>query len=695
MKIKEKVLKELGKGPRKFKELKNKLGGGKNIKKAVDELFFDGKILYKNGTYKLATAQKPKNFIVCSIVKLGANFGFAKPEDGSVDVFIPGKFLQGAMPGDIVKVSLFEHPRVAGSVEGEVIEIISEENVFTATIKSEFSRPVAVPDLCHKTPLIIKKSSLPQAFEGEKVVVEIERRSGSHNMHRAKIIMRFGSSDTAKNCANAILYSNNIKDKFPASVKLEAADFENAIIKESELQGRKDLRALPIFTIDGSDTKDIDDAVFAKKTNNGYELIVSIADVSHYVLPQSALDAQAMVRGTSVYFANRVVPMLPKELSNGICSLNPKVDRLAFSCIISLDENAQIKNYKFEKTVIHSHVQGVYSEINKILKGSKSKALLEKYAEVAMVLPVLNDIYKKRAKLRTQRGALDIESDEAKIIVDESGKCIDIVKRERGKSEQIIEELMLLANECAASLAKKLEMPFVYRVHDTMPLEKIATLKEALVKSGIEFKFTGETPTQKELAKILKKTKGTPQQRFVHTSILRSMAKAKYETIAKGHFGLALEDYAHFTSPIRRYPDLAIHRILSDYCKNGENYAMKHKGFAAAAATQGTECEIKAVVAQRDIEDCYKAEYMQNYIGKDFTGTISGVTSFGVYVELENTVEGLVRINDLSEKGLILTQGISLNDSLTGKSYRLGDEMKITVLAVDIAQGLIDFIPAK
>lgn len=696
MSMKFDVMQELRKKPRRLKDLRAKLGNEKKLARALEDLEKEKRVICRDGIYALP--DKPgAHTVTCTITKLGRGFGFAKPDDGSLDVFIPGRFLRGAMPGDLVTVAISSHPRVADSVEGEVTAILEEHNSFVGTIKKEEGKLVVMPDVCPACILQIKKSADGGAREGEKVAIEILERGDSHWDHRVGIAMRFGSAGEAKQCAKAILYGLGITRQFPQKVKTEAKQVEAAGLSSAEVARRRDLRDWDIFTIDSASTKDIDDAISIRREGNGYAVGVHIADVSHYVQPGTALDADALRRGTSVYYGDSVVAMLPRQLSNGICSLNEKEDRLAFSCLMQLDGAGNVTDFSFIKTVICSRVKGVYSEINAIYEGAATPEITQKYAPVAEALPLLHELYEKLAAMRVARGALAFESDEAKLIIDEEGKCVDVVKHTRGESEQMIEELMLLANCCAAQLARKLEIPFVYRVHERPDADRVEKLKSTLHAAGIDFHFAGDTPTVHELAQILDSTRGTPVERFVHTNVLRSMMKAKYEPAPKGHYGLALADYAHFTSPIRRYPDLAIHRILTDVCAGEEKETLctKYMGYAAGAASQSSDCEVIAMQAERNIADCYKAEYMQRFIGESFDAVIASVTSFGIYVELPNTVEGLVRVAALSARPLLLTNSGSLADTSTGKTWRIGDTIRVTVTAVDVSQGNVDFEPAE
>ncbi len=699
MGIKAKIVKELQKKPRTLRELKTKLGNDKKVARAIEELSARGKLSQRAGVYAIADARE-KQAVECQIVKVAERFGFARPTAGGEDIFIPGKALCGAMPGDVVLAALSAHPRDAASPEGEVVSVLRENNRFIGTVvRTEDGRLALAPDDCPACLLPIKKSADGGAQAGEKAAVELIERGQRHADHRAGVSMRFGSAEEARHCVKALLYGAGLSRHFPQEVK-EEAKRAAAAITEQDLAGRRDFRAWPVFTIDSADTKDMDDAVSLARTPTGYRLGVHIADVSHYVRPGTALDAEALARGTSVYFADSVIPMLPRALSNGICSLNEGEDRLAFSCLLELDADGDVTDAAFVKSVIRSRVKGVYSEVNALWDGTANEAVRARYAAVQGALADMRALYEKLAAHRAGRGAMEIESGEAKLILDEDGRCVDVQKRTRGDAERMIEEFMLLANNAAASLARRRGIPFVYRVHEDPAPERVEALKAALAAAGVEFRFSGAVPTAKELARLLNETRGTPLERMVHTNVLRSMAKAKYEPLPKGHFGLALADYAHFTSPIRRYPDLAIHRILSDVYAGVSADALRgrYEAFAAEASQQASACEVRAMTLERAIENCYKAEAMRRFVGDPdgvFEGVIAAVTSFGAYVELPNTVEGLVRAAALSEHPLTLTEGCALRDALTGQSWRIGDALRVRVAAVDVSCGQVDFVPAQ
>lgn len=707
MSLREKVLKELERKPRRYKELKLRFGQEKKLLSVLGYLVEDGLIQEKDGVYsKVTRAARPaaapaKNAktVKCVISKLAKNFGFATPvveEDAATgekpaDYFIPGRFLLGAMPGDVVMVAVT--PSERSSDEGRVVSIVEENNKLVGTVDKVDGRLVLLPDRCPALPLVIKKSACGGAEIGEKVAAEILERGEGHRDHRVGVSQCFGSSESAKSCTKAILYSNGIVKTFPAKVKAEAKQYEDAEVTAQELRGRRDLRDWTIFTIDGADTKDIDDAISLVRTERGYRLGVHIADVSHYVTEGTALNEEAYQRATSVYTAGAVVPMLPRQLSNGICSLNPQVDRLCFSCIMELDHTAKVLDYTFVKAVMRSRVKGVYTEINEIYAETAGREVLEKYAECIDTLQIMRELYEKLAQRRAARGSMDIETGEAKIILDEEGRAIDIKKVARGIAEQMIEEFMLLANTSAARMGQKMEIPFVYRVHELPDPERVEKLHDALTGMGLDAKFAGELPTQLELSKLLDDARGTPLERAVHINVLRSMAKAKYMATPKGHYGLALQDYTHFTSPIRRYPDLIVHRMLSAVLAGVPEKALKaqYGDFVVEASAHCSEREVLAMTSERDSDDCYKAEYMQDKIGQVMDGTVSSVTSFGIYVELANTVEGLVHISHLSDGEMSVVNNISLVDVLSGKSYRIGDPVKVRLIGVSVSAGNVDF----
>lgn len=698
MSMRDKIEHAIQNQPCTVKELKQKFGGergaDRKVMEALDELVREAVVCQRQGVFFTVRSGRADKALLCKVVKLGKNFAFVMLEDGTSDIFIPGRFTKGAMPGDDVLVEKFEHPRVEGSDEGAILAILTEKNDLVGTVRRVEGRLRFVPDDCPAITMPLARDCEGGAKDGDKVAVEILNRGSRQEDHRVGVAMRFGSSDEAKRCAKALLYAKDIRTRFPDKVRDEAKKFEGAEVSEKDCEGRMDLRALPIFTIDSAETKDIDDAISLTRTSDGgFELGVHIADVSNYVKPGTELDNEAFSRATSVYYADQVVPMLPKALSNGICSLNENELRLAFSCLMRLDKEGNLTDYRFVKSIIRSRVKGVYSEINALLAGTADAEIKAKYADVIDQLPAMKELYGHRARLRRERGCMDIESGEVKLILDENGRCIDVKKRTSGESESMIEEFMLLANQCAAHFARVKQIPFVYRVHEEPNAEKLERLHALLQACGINDHFAKDVPTPKELSAILEGVRGTPYEKIINTGMLRCMSKALYEEKPKGHYGLVLKDYAHFTSPIRRYPDLAIHRIMTDLLKGTEKETMilRYTDFAERASKQSSEREVIAMQIERKAEDCYKAEYARRHLGECYEGTISGVTQRGLFIELDNGVEGFVPASSLTPSGTSLTEGVCLTDPASGKTWSLGDKMMITIVRADVNLGKIDF----
>lgn len=698
MSMRDKIEHAIQNQPCTVKELKQKFGGergaDRKVMEALDELVREAVVCQRQGVFFTVRSGRADKALLCKVVKLGKNFAFVMLEDGTSDIFIPGRFTKGAMPGDDVLVEKFEHPRVEGSDEGAILAILTEKNDLVGTVRRVEGRLRFVPDDCPAITMPLARDCEGGAKDGDKVAVEILNRGNRQEDHRVGVAMRFGSSDEAKRCAKALLYAKDIRTRFPDKVRDESKKFEGAEVSEKDCEGRMDLRALPIFTIDSAETKDIDDAISLTRTSDGgFELGVHIADVSNYVKPGTELDNEAFSRATSVYYADQVVPMLPKALSNGICSLNENELRLAFSCLMRLDKEGNLTDYRFVKSIIRSRVKGVYSEINALLAGTADAEIKAKYADVIDQLPAMKELYGHRARLRKERGCMDIESGEVKLILDENGRCIDVKKRTSGESESMIEEFMLLANQCAAHFARVKQIPFIYRVHEEPNAEKLERLHALLQACGINDHFAKDVPAPKELSAILEGVRGTPYEQIINTGMLRCMSKALYEEKPKGHYGLVLKDYAHFTSPIRRYPDLAIHRIMTDMLKGTEKETMilRYTDFAERASKQSSEREVIAMQIERKAEDCYKAEYARRHLGECYEGTISGVTQRGLFIELDNGVEGFVPASSLTPSGTSLTEGVRLTDPASGKTWSLGDKMMITIVRADVNLGKIDF----
>ena len=651
-------------------------------------------IIIKNGKEKKISLPKNEGYLRATIVRHSGSFCFAHPEYESIaDVFIPGASDKGAMPGDTVILrNITMEPK---GPAGEVYKIIEKgSRIITGIyLKSPYGKDGMIqPDtgFAHSLP-IVKGGSL-KAKNGDKVkaAVAFDKKTKKIN---ARVIKIYGAADSAKICADAIIDANGIPTKFTVAVKHEAAMAAAMPITDDEIAKRLDLRDEPIFTIDGEDAKDLDDAISVKKLDNGWELGVHIADVSHYVREGTLLDDSAMDRGTSVYFADRVIPMLPVEISNGCCSLNANTKKLTFSAIMTLDEKAELIDYRFEKSVIVSKVRGVYSEVNKIIDGTADESLKGKYSEVydeIFAAQELAEILKSKAK---QRGELEIESTELRFVLDENGVCIDVSERDRGNAEELIEQFMIMANRAAALYAKSAGIPFVYRVHEAPDPDKLEALAELAAVCGFNGRRLKEGVHQTDLAALINKAKETPYSRLISTQVLRSMAKARYDHRPLGHFGLSLEDYCHFTSPIRRYPDTSIHRILTDLVSGipVDIISSKYDEFAKKSSKMSSERELRAMRAERESEKFYAAEYMTKHIGEIHQGVVSGITNKGLFVAIENGIEGFVSLIDDDRAYFEYNGTTTTKDRKSGVSYSIGDIVTIEVKAAEIALGTVDF----
>lgn len=628
--------------------------------------------------------------IKATVTQLKGTFGFVATEDGQ-EHFVIGRSFLGAMPGDVVQISPVKS---RGELpEAEIIAIVEPgPATFTGTLCEEYGKLYVMPDNM-RIEMAISRNDIGDALVGDKVMCRVVKRGADHRSHRVAVVMTYGCSSAAHNCTRAILDFNAIPISFPEDVLEEAVAINQNELDANELNQRSDLRGEIIFTIDGADTKDIDDAISVKRMGDMYELGVHIADVSYYVKQDSKLEAEAFNRGTSIYFADSVIPMLPPELSNGICSLNPNVDRFAFSCIMAVTADGLLSDYRFEKTVINSRVKGVYSEINQILDGTDDDAIKQKYAGLYPTIALISELADKLTANKHGRGAPEIETIESKIILDENKAVVDVQARSRGRSEVFIEEFMLMANQAAASAARMKEVPFVYRVHEPPAENKLAILIAALKALGIN--STGIEPglPAAKLSKLIENARGKKYFPVVNMTVLRTMSKAKYFVDPIGHYGLALENYAQFTSPIRRYPDLTIHRILSEIVRGTPVPKVKarYAQFALQSASRSTETELTAMRVERSCEDCYKAEYMKNRIGVEFDGIISSVAHHGLYVALPNSIEGLVKMENLPVGRYVYDELYTITNESNGKTYSIGDEVRVKCIGANVSGGKVDF----
>lgn len=627
-----------------------------------------------------------------TVTRLNRTFGFARYTDDQTEVFIPGRFFMGALPGDQVLVAPI--PARGAGPEGEIVKIVKEgDGRFTGVLMRSGDSWFVRPDRSMRCDFLVNPRQRNGAQEGDKVLCAVCKRGAAHAEHRIQILSSYGDAQTAVHCAQAILDLSGVPLSFPDPALKQAGAIGCRGIREEDLAGRLDLREEILFTIDSSDSKDLDDAVSISRRADGYELGVHIADVSHYVRQGSPLDRAAFERGTSIYFADRVIPMLPKELSNGICSLNPGEDRLAFSCLMEVTEEGELRRFRFEKSVIRSRVKGVYSEINQLLDGSADAFVRQKYEGLTDTLCLLQELAHRLTARKRGRGAPEIETSESKILLDAHSHAIGVEPRARGESERMIEEFMLLANEAAATLARARGIPFVYRVHEPPSPEKLQTLRETLSALGMDTAAIQTGIPASVLARLLEQARGQPVYPIVNLLVLRSMSKAKYFEQPIGHYGLALQNYAQFTSPIRRYPDLVLHRILSDLVegRKTEQIKARFEAFVPQAARQSTNTELGAMMLERDCEACYKAEYMRDHIGETLAGVVTSVAAHGIYVGLPNTVEGLIKIENLPEGEYELEGLIQLKDNRSQTVYRVGEPITVVCIGADVGSGNIDF----
>lgn len=613
-------------------------------------------------------------------------FGFVKIDGQDEEIYISRGNTKDAVNGDEVLIKIINDTVEGNRKEGKIVKTINHKrNEIVGTFTKRKNFGFVVPDDREfNTDIFISKKSFNKAKNNQKVVVKITKFPQGNKSAEGEITEIIGGINEAGVDMLSLIKEYSLPYEFPDEVILEAKKVENKITKK-ELQNRLDLRSKNIFTIDGEDAKDLDDAIYVTKLENGnYELGVSIADVSHYVAENSKLDQEAIIRGTSIYMLDRVIPMLPKELSNGICSLNANEDRLCLSVISEITPDGEIVSSDIRKAVINVKERMSYADVQKILDGKNKKVLkrYEKYIEDFKLMEELAKILKQK---REGAGSLDLDIPESKVILDKNGFAIDIEKYKIYFANEIIEQFMLTANEIVAEKFYWLEAPFIYRVHEEPDTEKVNALNKFLFNFGYKIKSNKEKVYPKAFAEVLEKVKGREEEMVVSNLILRTLKVARYESENKGHFGIASKYYCHFTSPIRRYPDLFIHRIISKYIDNSyilnEKNLEKYKEQATKYSQTSSEREKIAQKVEREAIAIKKAEYMQNKIGKEYEGIVSGITAFGMFVELENTVEGLIKFEDLGNEYFIYNDE---NKTLIGenskKVYKIGDKIKIKVI---------------
>ncbi|WP_127836291.1 ribonuclease R [Clostridium prolinivorans] len=658
----------------------------------INEMEKDGEIL-KTRTDHYGLPER-MGLVVGKLQGHQKGYGFVIPENNESDVFIPISSMSGAMHGDKVIAKVTKEEQGGKRREGEIIRILKRNNKTIIGIYEDSKNFgfVIADNKRIAQDIFIPKNDKNGAKTGQIVIAEITAWPDGRRNPEGRIIEILGNKGDKGIDILTIIRKYGLPEEFPPKVE-RYADNISEEIPEEEYKRREDLRSLNMVTIDGEDAKDLDDAVSIERLPNGnFKLGVHIADVSNYVKEKNPLDKEAFKRGNSVYLIDRVIPMLPKKLSNGVCSLNPNVDRLALSCIMEIDRNGKVLDYKIVESVIKSKERMTYTDVTKILR-DKDENLIKRYEYLYEDFKAMEELCNILYKKRMSRGAIDFEFVESKIILDENGKAIDVKPYEREIANRIIEEFMLVCNETIAEHMFWTNLPFVYRIHEEPDEEKLNIFHEFVYNLGCVVKWSKEIHP-KILQEIIEKFKGKNEETVVSTLLLRSLKQARYSPECVGHFGLAARYYCHFTSPIRRYPDLIIHRIIKEYI-NGqidENRISRLNKEVEYASKQSSEMERVAQDAEREVDDLKKAEYMSDKIGEVYEGIISSITSFGVFVELPNTIEGLIHISYFDDDYYIYDEKhLSLIGERTKKIYRLGDKIKVKVSKVNIDEREIYF----
>ena len=661
-----------------------------DFKKVINALLSEGKIeITSKG--KIIKAQSK---IIGRFISNPRGFGFVEVEGQTEDYFIPESEVNGAFYNDIVEIAII--PNRSGKRQEASIKKIIERgmNTIVGTYEKSGNFGFVIPDDPKiGADIFVSKERSKGAMDGHKVVVELTSFGNERKNPEGKVIEILGHINDPGVDILSIIRAYGIPMEFPEKVMNQAERIPDEI-SEADCNGREDLRNVTMVTIDGEDAKDLDDAVSVKKLGDYYELGVHIADVTNYVQENSALDWEAKGRGTSVYLTDRVIPMLPHRLSNGICSLNAGVDRLALSCIMQIDGTGKIVDYKICESVIRVDRRMSYTNVAKILENSDAEVTKEYEELVPMffLMKELSDILRNR---RYKRGAIDFDFPETKIILDKMGRPLEIKPYERNCATKIIEDFMLAANETVAQHFYWLELPFVYRTHESPDNEKIQKLSTFIYNMGYHIRVAGEEIHPKEIQKLILKIEGTPEEALISRLTLRSMKQAKYTPDCTGHFGLACEYYCHFTSPIRRYPDLQIHRIIKEYLRGRlkDNRIAHYEEILPEVSTHSSKMERRADEAERETEKLKKAQYMLEHIGEVFTGVVSGVTNWGIYVELPNTIEGMVPLSKLAGDFYVYDEAMyEVRGKATGITYKLGQAVNVIVTGVDKVTRTIDFM---
>ena len=686
--------------PMKFRELCVLLDVSKarryELETALNQLVDEGKIgISAHGKYG-----KPELFTLKgSFSSTSRGFGFVTVEEKDNDIFIAPDNTLGALPGDVVLVSVISHANGSRREEGRIVRIL--EHTLTSvvgTFQKNKNFGFVLPDNQRiLRDFFVEKGKDMDAQNGDKVVATILDYGNEHKNPQVEVTEILGAKNEPGTDVLSIVRSYGIPEEFPQEV-LDSLDSIPEEVTEAEKIGRRDMRDFHTVTIDGEDARDLDDAISLTFENGIYHLGVHIADVSNYVQGGSALDKEALKRGTSVYLADRVIPMLPERLSNGICSLNQGEDRLTLSCLMDIDKKGNMISHKIAETVICVDERMNYTDVKNILEDAdeEAKKRYEKLVPMFFLMKELSEILRGN---RHHRGSIDFDFPESKIILNAAGRAIDIKPYEANVATRIIEDFMLMANETVAEECCRDDMPFVYRTHETPDPEKVESLLTLLHNQGVPVQKHGQEITPKEIQTILESIEGLPNEPQISRLTLRTMKQAKYTTECSGHFGLAAKYYCHFTSPIRRYPDLQIHRIIKDKLRGRlerEGKTEHYKEILEDVARQSSVCERRADEAERESDKLKKAEYMSYHIGEEFEGIISGVTGWGFYVELPNTVEGLVHVNTLRDDYYTFDQdAYELIGDVTHKVFALGQKVRVRVADADTMLKTVDFVLAE
>ena len=664
----------------------------KDFREVLDALAREGKIsIDLKGKIK----PLPADVKVGKYMATQRGFGFVRVEGEDDDIFIPGSYTKSALDGDTVQVLVKKEGGEGKRREGQVLNILERGNsVLVGTYTRSRNFGFVTPDNQKFTKdIYVAKAESKGAGTGHKVVVEITDFGDEQRKPEGRVLEILGHVNDPGVDILSVIKAYGLPEEYPDDVMKQIENIPDEV-EEKEKAGRADFRDLQTVTIDGEDAKDLDDAITISKEGNMYHLGVHIADVSQYVTEGSPLDKEALKRGTSIYLVDRVIPMIPHKLSNGICSLNQGVDRLALSCMMDINEKGEIVKHKICESVINVTRRMSYTSVHKIIE-EKDEAERKEYEELIPMFELMYELADILQARREKRGSIDFDFPEAKIILDEKGKPIDVKEYERTQANRIIEEFMLAANQTVAEEYFWNELPFVYRTHETPDMEKIQNLALFIENFGYTLKIKEDEIHPKEVQKLMRSIAGKPEEGLIGRLALRSMKQARYTTECEGHFGLALKYYCHFTSPIRRYPDLQIHRIIKENIHGGmKDKRIEHyQKILPEVAEQTSALERRADDAEREVEKMKKAEYMEQFVGKDFEGTISGLTTWGMYVELPNTIEGMIRVADIPGDYYYYDEDLHrMVGEQTGKVYKMGEPLRIIVAGVDKLTRTIDFV---